>query len=120
MPKNQKELFVRTTSGSIWMLGADGSYHKPNCATIVSRDSNCVVAASDNVYDLVQVGDIIKIGDKFVSVEGKDIQVADGHINSKILFDAIYTARKDDSKTGVLPTSFGLEAAKIAGRWFAM
>ena len=118
MPENQTELFVRTTGGSIWMLGVDGSYHKPNCATIVNRDSDCVVAASNTVYDLVQVGDIIKIGDKFVSVEPKDIQVDNGHINSKILFDAVYTARKDT--TSALPNNFELQAAKIAGRWFAM
>lgn len=120
MPENQKELFVRTTGGSIWMLGADGSYHKPNCATIVDRDSNCVAAASNNVYDLVQVGDIIKIGDKFVSVEPKDIQVDNGHINPKILFDAVYTAVKDTTRTGALPTLFVLEAAKVAGHWLAM
>lgn len=110
------EKFIRTTGGSIWQLGPDGNYHKPNVANYVSGDSDSVVAASDDVRELVRVGDLVKFEHEDIGVREvnkKDLIAGTDCISKYWCFDAIYTKLE---KNGIVK-SYVLQAVKIAGTW---
>ena len=112
------EKFVRTTGGSIWQLGQDGNYHKPGVDNFVKRDSDCVEAASDEMYKLIRVGDLVKF--KHVDLKIREIVEKDTiggpDFAKHWQFDAIYVPVIEN---GVVKL-YELEAVEIAGTWCAM
>ena len=110
------EKFIRTTGGSIWQLGQDENYHKPNVANHVSRTSSAVEAASDDIYDLVRVGDLVRFENEDLGVREvvKENIVTDNKYISKYWrIDAIYTKVMENG----LIKGYELQAAKIGGVW---
>ena len=113
------EKFVRTVGGSIWKLGPDGNYHKPNVANFVRRDDTSVVAASDEMYKLIQVGDLVRF--KHADLQIREIVEKDTitgpEFASKWQFNAIYVPVTDEN--GVIK-AYSLEAIEVSGLWCVM
>ena len=110
------EQFIRTTGGSIWQLGRDENYHKPNVANHVSRTSSAVEAASDDICDLVRVGDLVHFESEDLGVREvvkKDVVAGNECISKYWRIDAIYTKVMENG----LVKCYDLQAAKIGGVW---
>jgi len=112
------EKFIRTSGGTIWQLGSDGNYHKPGVNNFVRRDDPCVVAASDEMYKLIRVGDLVKFKNsdlKIREVLTSDILKSTNLVSKTWQFDAIYVPVTDYGVTH----KYTLEAIEIAGQWCA-
>ena len=111
------EKFIRTSGGTIWELGPDGNYHKPSVSNFVRRDDPCVVAASDEMYQLIRVGDLVKFKHSDLKIREivKKDTISGPNFAKHWQFDAIYIPVIDYG----VAYKYTLEAIEIAGEWCA-
>lgn len=82
----ENKRFIRTSSGDFWELRKDGTYTKPNCATVIvpTLEFDCVVASADDVRDLIKDGDLVQYNNGSVEL------VKNANFDRKEVY-AIYT-----------------------------
>lgn len=102
--------YIRTKSGDIWELNSDGCYQKTNYGSIVNAGDSLIVDSSDNIMDLIHVGDLVTFCAGHSRTVDKEDLINNGHVSSFWKINKIYTKCVSDS-------SFQLQAVLEKELW---